>query len=95
MSDLPIEEAAPFDDLDGEFGGLLNEDDIAIIAESDRAQLSAALWSSRTSGPPGSATPSSAQVDVSSTTPASLQLWSTQPSRAMYGEPYDQPGPHI
>ena len=29
LSDCPIEDAAPFDDLDGEFGGLLNEEDIA------------------------------------------------------------------
>ena len=43
LSDLPIEDAAPFDDLDGEFGGLLNEEDILIMADLVQPNNSAAV----------------------------------------------------
>ena len=43
LSDLPIEDAAPFDDLDGEFGGLLNEEDILMMADLIQPNSSAAV----------------------------------------------------
>ena len=43
LSDLPIEDAAPFDDLDGEFGGLLNEEDILMMADLVQPNSSAAV----------------------------------------------------
>ncbi len=43
LSDLPIEDAAPYDDLDGEFGGLLNEEDILMMADLIQPNSSAAV----------------------------------------------------
>ena len=43
LSDLPIEDAAPFDDLDGEFGSLLNEEDILMMADLVQPNSSAAV----------------------------------------------------
>ena len=43
LNNLPAAEAAPFDDLDGEIDGLLNEEDLQIIAGKLRPNSSAAL----------------------------------------------------
>ena len=43
LSDLPIEDAAPYDDLDGEFGDLLNEEDILMMADLIQPNSSAAV----------------------------------------------------
>ncbi len=43
LSDLPLDEAAQFDDLDGEFGGLLNEEDILMMADLVQPNSSAAV----------------------------------------------------
>jgi len=43
LNNLPAAEAAPFEDLDGEIDGLLNEDDVLIIAGKLRPNSSAAL----------------------------------------------------
>ena len=43
LNNLPAAEAAPFDDLDGEIDGLLNEEDLQIVAGKLRPNSSAAL----------------------------------------------------
>ena len=43
LNNLPAAEAAPFDDLDGEIDGLLNEEDFQIVAGKLRPNSSAAL----------------------------------------------------
>ena len=43
LNNLPAAEAAPFEDLDGEIDGLLNEEDLQIIAGKLRPNSSAAL----------------------------------------------------
>ena len=43
LSDLPLDEAAQFDDLDGDFGGLLNEEDILMMADLVQPNSSAAV----------------------------------------------------
>ena len=43
LDDLPAEEAAPFDDLDGEIDDLLNEEDILLLAEQIKPNSSAGL----------------------------------------------------
>ena len=53
LSNIPVQEAAPFDDLDGEVDYLLNEDDIILEAEKLQPNSSAAalvfehVWSIR------------------------------------------------
>ena len=43
LNTLDADEAAPFEDLDGEIGGLLSEEDILLAAESLKPNSSAAL----------------------------------------------------
>ena len=42
LSNIPVQEAAPFDDLDGEIGFLLNQEDIMLEAEKLQLNSSAA-----------------------------------------------------
>lgn len=43
LSDMPAEEAAAFDDLDGEVDDLLNEEDILLLAEQIKPNSAAGL----------------------------------------------------
>ena len=43
LSNMPASEAAPFEDLDGEFGSLLNDDDIEFAADLLEPNSSAGL----------------------------------------------------